>query len=350
MRIVQILPDFSSGDAIGNHVRLLNQQLEKCGYDTLVVAGHIAAGLQASAIPFQQYKSRNDDIVIYHYSTYSKLNRAVTRLNNKLITNYHNITPGSYFRPYSKHMGRILDKARDDMQYLARASAAIIGDSTYNVAEFRKLIKEVPLTAIPICIDFSEYEQAPDTTVMSGTLGRTNILFVGRIAPNKCQERCIEDFAYYNSNFENKAHLYLVGNDRGSENYKNRLTDFIDKNEIKNVHFTGHISFAQMLAYYRTASIFLCESMHEGFCVPLIESMYFGIPIIARNTTAISETLGNGGILLNSESPREVASVIDGLLRDKIRIQEIRNAQKSQMARCDAELVAQQYIDVIESI
>ena len=89
----------------------------------------------------------------------------------------------------------------------------------------------------------------------------------------------------------------------------------------KNVVFTGHIPFSNILAYYRTADVFLCMSEHEGFCVPLIESMYFDVPIVAYASTAIPETLGGSGILLESKEPAAVAEAVNRMVWD----QEARN-------------------------
>ena len=82
------------------------------------------------------------------------------------------------------------------------------------------------------------------------------------------------------------------------------------------VIFTGHIKFSEILAYYHIADAFLCMSEHEGLCVPLVESMFFGVPIIAYNTSAIGETLGGSGILLDDNDPVFTAAVMDRLLTD----------------------------------
>ncbi len=91
---------------------------------------------------------------------------------------------------------------------------------------------------------------------------------------------------------------------------------YIKALELKDVIFTGHVSFTELIAYYQIADVFLCMSEHEGFCVPLVEAMYFGVPIIAYNACAVPDTLGGSGILLHDKDPLEAAMAADRLLTD----------------------------------
>jgi glycosyltransferase involved in cell wall biosynthesis len=52
-------------------------------------------------------------------------------------------------------------------------------------------------------------------------------------------------------------------------------------------------------------------SEHEGFCLPLIESMVFDLPIIAYNSTAVPFTLEGAGVLINSKSLDMVGELVD---------------------------------------
>ena len=146
--------------------------------------------------------------------------------------------------------------------------------------------------------------------------GRTNIIFVGRIAPNKRQEDVIRAFYFYKQ-LDPDARLILAGSQTGFENYADRLRDYADKLGLRDVLFTGHVSFPELLAYYRTATAFLCMSEHEGFCVPLVESMYFNVPIAARKAAAVPDTLGGSGLLLEDNDPLVAAKAVERLVRDK---------------------------------
>jgi len=70
-------------------------------------------------------------------------------------------------------------------------------------------------------------------------------------------------------------------------------------------------------AYYATGAVFLCLSEHEGYCVPLLEAMAFGLPVIAYDAGAVAETLRGGGILLQEKRPEVVAELVGRVLQDE---------------------------------
>ena len=151
-----------------------------------------------------------------------------------------------------------------------------------------------PIDVCPILIPFSDYEKEPDRRVLRRYKGdgKTNLLFVGRIAPNKKQENVIRAFYFYHKYYSPDSRLFLVGSWSGMESYYERLCDYVKALGIaEHVVFTGHIRFDEILAYYHLADVFLCMSEHEGFCVPLVEAMYFHVPIVAYSCAAVPDTL-----------------------------------------------------------
>ena len=114
-----------------------------------------------------------------------------------------------------------------------------------------------------------------------------------------------------------RQRLFFVGKYAGMEAYYEQLKRYVEALDLKDVYFTGHIKFDEILAYYRTADVFVCMSEHEGFCVPLVEAMYFGVPIVAYDSSAIADTLGNGGILTEDKDPKLVAEIINRLVQDE---------------------------------
>jgi glycosyltransferase involved in cell wall biosynthesis len=146
--------------------------------------------------------------------------------------------------------------------------------------------------------------------------GRTNLLFVGRIIPNKRVDDLIRCFAVYQRYLNPRSRLLLVGDYRGHERYLRRLLELIESLRLRNVVLTGHVAHDELLAYYEVADAFLCLSEHEGYCVPLVEAMDAGVPVIAYDAGAVRETLDGGGILLTEKPPALVAELIHALLTD----------------------------------
>ena len=126
--------------------------------------------------------------------------------------------------------------------------------------------------------------------------GRTNLLFVGRIIPNKKIDDLIRVFAVYQRYVDPRSRLLLVGDYRGHERYYDGCRRWSGGFDLDEVVFTGQVDDDDLLAYYSVADLFLCLSEHEGFCVPLVEAMIFGLPVMAYDAGAVRETLRGGGI------------------------------------------------------
>ena len=81
---------------------------------------------------------------------------------------------------------------------------------------------------------------------------------------------------------------------------------------------TNRVSDSQLHAFYRTAHLFWSMSEHEGFCIPLIEAMWFDVPILAFKSSAVPETLGKAGLLFtNKDDFLSLAALAKILVKDE---------------------------------
>ena len=320
MRIIQLLPTLSFGDAIGNDTIALSGAIKDMGYDTAIYAENIDKRLPSGiAKKISKLKNlKSDDILIYHKSTGTDLTFKIEQYKCRRIMVYHNVTPPAFFRPYSAEATKLTENGYRGVKFLRDKVDYVLAVSEYNKNELIKMGYTCPIDVRPILIKFDDYKQTPDEAVIKKySDGRTNLVFVGRIAPNKKQENLIRAFYCYRKR-DPEARLILVGSYTGMENYYERLQKYASALGLSDsVVFTGHIKFPEILAYYRTATAFVCMSEHEGFCVPLAEAMFFDVPIIAYDAAAISDTLGGCGVLLDDNSPDFAAAVIDRVVHDK---------------------------------
>ena len=141
---------------------------------------------------------------------------------------------------------------------------------------------------------------------------RTNVLFVGRMIPNKRIENVIRSFHAYQQRFNPRSRLLLVGSHGGFEKYLTMLHQLVATLGVSDVHFSGHVSNEELTAYYEAADVFLCASEHEGFCVPLVEAMAADVPVLAYAAGAVPETLGGAGLLF-APKDLEVAAEMLGM-------------------------------------
>jgi len=320
MRIVQLLPTMSFGDAIGNDTIALKGAIADMGYISEVYAENIDKRLPSdTARSISRLKGlKEDDVILYHKSTGTELTFRLQDFPGRKIMIYHNITPPEFFRPYSTSATALSEYGYKGVEHLKDKIDYCLAVSAYNKSELVRMGYTCPIDVRPILIKFEDYKQPPAKSIMNkyGD-GKRNLIFVGRIAPNKKQENVIRTFYQY-KRLDPDSLLILVGSYSGMENYYERLVKYARALGLKDdVVFTGHIKFNEILAYYRIADAFVCMSEHEGFCVPLVEAMFFDVPIIAYDTSAIGDTLGGSGVLLDSNDPVYVAAVIRRVLSDE---------------------------------
>ena len=312
----QMLPDFAAGDAIGNEALALQKALRSWGVRSEIFAGHAQEKLRDQARPAEDYtrQAGPDDVLIFHFSIGHRLADEVPGMPGRKVLRYHNITPAHYLEgvyPDGAERSRL---GRQQFPRLAGAVELGLGVSAFNCAE----LSEAGCAAVeevPILLDLAVLETAPDPRLLArfGD-GRPTVLHVGRIVPNKRIEDLIKTH-YWLTRAVPRAHLLIVGTGE-SNSYAQGLRKLAYDLGVPGVYFAGHVNNAALTAYYRSAGVYLCLSEHEGFCVPLVEAMYFALPIVARAATAVPATLGSGGILLAHPDPVATAELVARVLGD----------------------------------
>lgn len=319
MRIIQMLPTFAYGDAIGNDTLALQDTLRSAGYETEIYADVIDAKLgKDAAKQAEDYRYKEGDVIFYHLSTGSDLNYKITEYPGRRIVMYHNITPPKFFKGFAPDAEKACADGLRAARYLAKKTDLCIVDSAFNKTDLLAMGYDCPMEVLPILIAFDDYKKEPDKKVIKAYDDDwVNVVFTGRVAPNKCPEDIIAAFYYYKKNIQPKSRLFLVGRYDGMPAYKAQLDVYVKQLGLEDVYFTGHVKFDEILAYYHIADVFVCLSEHEGFCVPLVEAIYFGVPIIAYDSTAIGDTLGGSGLLLQDKSPAIVGEAIHLVAENK---------------------------------
>lgn len=353
MRIIQFLPTLAFGDAVGNDTVALQQAMRELGYETEIFAEVVDQRLPkgtAFDLCAGMPEIGKDDIIMYHLSTGSKLNYSLEKYDCRKLMIYHNITPPHFFDGYNAAAASNARYGLDGLKHLADKFDYCMADSDFNKNDLINAGYKCPIDVRPILIPFEDYEKKPDSSIIRkyGDDGWTNIIFVGRIAPNKKQQDVISAFCWYKKNINPKSRLIFVGSYNGMEKYYNRLVRYVNALQLEDVIFTGHIKFPEILAWYRAADVFLCMSEHEGFCVPLVEAMYFGVPVIAYGSCAIPYTMGGSGIVTDSKDPAETAMLIDRVVSDESLRKAIVEGQKKRLEDFSYEKIKKLFAQQLE--
>ena len=355
MKIIQLLPTIAYGDAVGNDTMALRDALLEFGYETHIYAENIDGRRTEDFIHHytEMPQLEKDDVILYHFSTGSAaMANILQEAACRKVMIYHNITPGHFFEDYDPGTQALVDNGREELARLRGLFEACLCDSAYNMEDLRAIGYDCPMAVLPILIPFEDYDKAPSEKVISefGKDGYTNFLFVGRVVPNKKHEDIIRAFAYYNKHYNEKSRLFLVGSP-ASGKYMQRLALYANRLGVADeVKFTGAVPFGDILAFYSIANIFLCMSEHEGFCVPLVEGMYFNIPVLAYGEAAVTETMGVGTGRIDDKSPAYAAACADYILKHTEEREKLLAAQKKCLEKFDNESIKETFKQLLELI
>ncbi len=321
MEINQLTSGFSTGDAISNEIFELQKVFRKWGYVSEVYANpqFTSPKVRARCYDYREYEKKDsaDNLMIFHFSVGSHLTDFFQNLRCKKVIIYHNITPPKYYLATDVKTSRQLAQGLKELKEFSNVPDLALADSKFNEqdlisAGYRKI------GVLPLLIDFDAFNHEPDQKTMDEySDSHTNILFVGRIVPNKKFEDVIKAFYFYQKTQNPLSRLFLVGSYNRLDRYYSYLQRLVREMNAQNVIFTGHINFSELIAYYRLAHLFICMSEHEGFCIPLLESIHSQIPIIAYGATAVRETLAGSSIIVNEKNFEEIAEMIHLVLTDK---------------------------------
>lgn len=336
MRVDQLVPAFHRGDAIGDEAAFLRQFFRFHGYASDIYRLTCDPELEQESRDFASFPPPGPtDIVFLHFALPSPLSQAFARLSCRKVLISHNVTAAEFFLGYSQEMVRLARLGLEELAALAPVVDVGLADSPFNARELAALgCRETYV--FPLFIDWARYEKPVDRfTYNLFRDERTNILFIGRVVPNKKIEDLIRVVFYYKKYISPLVRLIVVGKTAVLPKYFQSLARFTDDFFLRpeEVVFTGHVSDEEMFTLYRAADVFLSLSEHEGFCLPLIESMIFDVPVIAYRSTAVPDTLDGAGILLVDKNPAYVAELVDIVAHDQLLRGKILDGQRRRLER-----------------
>ncbi|MDE0238164.1 MAG: glycosyltransferase [bacterium] len=324
-----LIPQMATGDATSNHTRLIQQLLEEKGLETRVVVERKSRS-DGSDLSVEKWKG-DARVSILQHSIGSEVAQFVIRKKTPVVLNYHNITPASYFQSWQPELAKSVQRGRQQLGQLARLTRRGIADSEFNAQELRDLgIDDVVVAPVLWKLGSGVPPSGPgDSTNLDG---RGTVLFVGRLAPNKCQHDLIAAFAVL-SRFRPEARLVLVGQ-ASPPQYLHSLKSLARRLGVHSrVVFAGKVSDKNLLQWYQLSDVLACTSEHEGFGVPLVEAMANGLPVVAYDAAAVAETVQDAGIVIRDKRPVTMALALhrvlsDGQLRQSLRDRGVKSAQR----------------------
>ncbi len=342
------------GDAVTNHIVEIDRRLSRWGLDSRIYGAEISlsptdkAQLSAAYRPFLNHR---DDVLIYHYSAYCDNYTLFQESKNRKILVYHNITPAEYYHHYDATYELLCARGRRVLAGLTDCDLAV-GVSEYNRQElvsagFRDT------TVLPLFLgvdDFAGAERNPELYRRLKSKNMTNVLFVGRVAPNKAFEELLKIFSVYHHYINPQSRLILAGA-RFLPRYDRVLDTLVERLHLAGVVlFTDRIPFQDLKTYFEAADLFVCASHHEGFCIPLLEAMHFDLPILGRAETGVPYTMETAGVLYHRLDYPVLAEMMQLLLTDQALRAQIIAGQRRRLADFAPERVELILRDVLRAV
>ncbi len=319
MVINQWVPAAHRGDAVGDSARRVRGLLRERDHVSEIYALSIDDDLRGDIRPYADPAARQGDATILHFAVPSPMSEALTSLPGRTVIQYHNLTPAHFFAPWDAGLFRLMTLGRQELAALAGRVDLALGDSDYNRRELEAL-GFARTGVMPIAVDTQRITGAPRMPALESTLndGLTNILFVGRMVPQKKIEDLLKLGEHYKRYVDTEYRFLFVGRTDGIPRYYAALREMATRYQLpaQRFVFTGKVTDEELATYYRMADAYVSLSEHEGFCVPLVEAMAADVPILAYGAAAVPETLGGAGITFTPKDLEHAAELLGLLVYD----------------------------------
>lgn len=326
-------------DAVSNDTLAIQNLLRTNGFFSEIFAEHVDPSLRDRVRSVDQLSDPavDRDAVLVHVCVHApRLMRILEQRSGLLHLRFHSNTPPEWFAGVSIGFEQSSRKGWAEMTRLSRIAKSAIADSAHNVREITEVgMRDV--TLVPILLEPADLVGVP--AVATGNYA----VSVGRIAPNKRIDFALRTIAAYQRTYDPDFGLVLVGSDRGLERYGAACHVLALSLGVCNLTWTGSVTEAEKLRLMRAAAAYLCTSDHEGFCVPIVESFRLGLPVVARATSAVTDTCGDA-LAVDTADPSLLADVLRVVVTDAGLRDQLVAVQSEEAKRFDPVVVGEQVL------
>ncbi len=316
MRILQLLPEARWADAVTNQALFMDRALRDLGHETSLGADEADLDLPVKVQDACQAVQGDWDLVLDHFSIGADYHGPLKDSRGRRWLIYHNITPAHFLAPWAPEIAARCQEGRRSLPDLLQGCEAALADSGFNAKELRS-IGHRNVQVLPIAVPRPPELDRPVSPSLARVFAsrRPLLLFVGRIAPQKDHVALLKTLQILRKGDYPGAELILVGDSRGFEEYERHLLETGRSFGIGSaVHFLPRLPAIELWSLYRLADLFLCLSLHEGFCVPVVEAFLSRLPVVAGPAGAVPETAGGAALLAAEGEPTAAAECCHAIL------------------------------------
>ncbi len=355
--IHHFVPVLHRGDAVGRHTLRLRDATRARGFRSEIFVDTVDDDTVAETVPVLSYpeSAQPGDVVVYQFATASAMAPWLAGRAETLVVNYHNVTPPELMAPWDNHLALGQLRAQGDLRLLAPRTALAVADSAYNEAHLASSGFVATAVISPSAALDPAVALDPDVTTRAdpvqpaggATEGGARWLAVGRVSPNKGLESTIAALAVARAHADPGATLQIIGKP-ATDSYVGALHRYVAELGLTTaVRFAGHASDATVASAYAAADVLVVTSDHEGFCVPVVEAMAAGVPVVAFDQGAVPEVLGGAGVLVADKDPYALAASISAFLADALRRDAAVAAGRRRLAELDLPAAADRFVSLL---
>jgi glycosyltransferase involved in cell wall biosynthesis len=352
MIVNQWIPAAHRGDAVGDNARALAALLRARGHEAGLFALTIDDDMRAEVRPWSDQAAREGDLTLLHFAVPSPMTAALATLPGTRVLVYHNVTPPHFFAPFDAGLCQMAARGRREVEALAGRVDVALGVSEFNRREldamgFRRT------GVLPLAIDTTRLTGARRLPALERVLddGLANILFVGRLAPNKKIEDHIRLAEVFKRYVDAHYRFIFVGRTDAVPRYYAAIRALVDEYRMlpERFWFTGAVADDELAAFYRHAHAYVSLSEHEGFCAPLVEAMAMDVPVLAFAAAAVPETLGGAGITFAPKDLEFAAELLGTVIYDEPLRQALVAGQRRRLAAFGLDRIEPALADLLGS-
>jgi glycosyltransferase involved in cell wall biosynthesis len=350
--IHQFVPVLHHGDAVGRHTLSLRDAIAGRGLESRIYVGTVEAGTRAETTPVLDYPAQAapGDVVLYQFATASPMAAWLAGRGETLVVNYHNITPPELLAPWDNHLALGQVRAQAELRLLVPRATLAVADSDFNrqhlvAAGFAETAVVPPSASLPpgtLAAAIRSPGRRPGAT-------GARWLCVGRIAPNKALEDVIAALVVTRAHGDPEASLSIIGKP-ATASYVEALHRYVASLGLGTaVTFGGHASDATVAEAYARSDVLVVTSEHEGYCVPVVEAMAAGLPVVAFRQGALPEVLGPAGVFVDVKDPYTLSAAIGAVVADAALRSRLAERARQRLAELDLATAADRFVSLLRT-
>ncbi|MBI5728618.1 MAG: glycosyltransferase family 4 protein [Candidatus Magasanikbacteria bacterium] len=238
------------------------------------------------------------------------------------VVTIHDLTMFHYPRPAATTLGPFLYFVKDRahrllLQRVVKRAKVILITSEYTKNDIHESLavpsRKMDVTyQAPLPVGRRLENTSIETVLNKYRLNHPYVLYVGTAYPHKNVSGLLDAWRSFEHKYGSEYQLVLAG--RNDAFY--RLLDSKIQDQ-PSVCFTGFVTDQELSALYQRAAVYVIPSLYEGFGLPPLEAMQYGVPVVASNRSCLPEVLGEAAMYVDPENPEQLSDALHAVLTDE---------------------------------